>query len=174
MAVAPGEHQHSRERPVLGWQSQARLCWTRIKAYCCLKGNASVRPGAVCLIPYLLNWVLGFLAIPTSRCFGKMLVSTTCSPLALLQKSTQDPWGHSISQMGEVVKCVMCPKVHVKVRCSTTGQARHRATPRAPGFLKISSTLQEDGCVTNGVQISLSCFHGGNDEDVLVEHPTEA
>lgn len=127
---------------------------------------------AVCLIPYLLDWVLGFLAIPASRCFGKMFVSTTSSSLALLQKSTQGLWGHSISQTGELVKCVTCPKVLVRVRCSTMGQASHRAIPRASGFLEINYTLQEDVYVTNGVQMSLSCFHGGNDEDVLAQHPT--
>lgn len=140
MAVAPGEHQHSRERPVLGWQSQARLCWTRIKAYCCLKGNASVRPEAVCLIPYLLNWVLGFLAIPTSRCFGKMLVSTTSSSLALLQKSTQDPWGHSISQMGEVCNVS---------KGARQGEMLHHGTGKAQSN-SMSTRLSEDQLHTPG------------------------
>lgn len=123
---------------------------------------------AVCLIPYLLNWVLGLgVAAPASRCFGKMFVSTTSSSLALLQKSTQDLWGHSISQTGEVVKCVTYPKVLVRVRRSTMGQASHRAIPRASGFLVINYTLQEDVYGTNGAQMSLSCFHSGNDEDVV-------
>lgn len=60
------------------------------------------------------------------------------------------------------------PKAPIELRCSW------QVKLWASGFLEISFILQRDVCMTNGVQISQSCFRSGNDHDVLMQHPTRA